>query len=155
MSFEMTQADENIRIHDRMSDQCSLTVLSIDDRNFHLIRSAQSITDDDLTSGCDRVKSIQIRAVQMLQCILSASRIQGITVCQKWHSALFLTQICNHFCIIRAQESQVSQLSKMHLDRNKFSIHIDIFNACRDTEFFQLIQLTGSYRTSEIRKING
>ena len=154
MSFKMTQTDEDICIHDRMSDQCSLTVLSIHNRNFHFICSTQSVTDDNLTSGCSRVESVEICTVQMLQCVLSASRIQSIAVCQKRHSSLFFTQISNNFRIVRAKKSQVPQFSKMHLDCYKFSIHIDIFDTCCDTEFFQLDQLAGSYRTSKVCKIN-
>ena len=85
MAFEMSQADKDIRIHDCMSDKCCLTVLSIYNRNFHFICSSQSISDDNLTACCNGVKSIQIRTVQVLQCILSASRVQCIAVRQKRH----------------------------------------------------------------------
>ena len=90
----------------------------------------------------------------MLQCILSASRIQRVAVRQEWHSALLFTKICHCFCIVRTKKCQVAKLTKMHLYRNEFPIHIDILNPCRNTKFFQFIQLARTHRTTEIGKVN-
>ena len=72
--------------------QCCLAVLSVYDRNFYFIGSSQTIANDDLTACGDSVETIHICTVQMLQCILSASRIQCVAVRQERHSALLLTQ---------------------------------------------------------------
>ena len=117
-------------------------------------RMVLTVTDDDLASGCDRVKSVKICTVQMLQCILSASRIKSITICQERHSALLLTKICDYLCIVRTKECHISKLSEMHLDGYEFSIHIDIFDSCGNAEFFQFVQLAGSHRTTKISEIN-
>ena len=154
MSLKMAQADKNVRIHDRMSDQSRFAVFSVYNRNFYFIRSSQAISDDNLTSGRSCIKTIEICTVQMFQCILSASRIQCITVCQKRHSALLLAQICDYLCIIWSKESHISKLSEMHLDGYEFSIHIDIFDSCGNAEFFQFVQLTGSHRATKISEIN-
>ena len=42
----------------------------------------------------------------------------------------------------------------MHFDCDEFSFHINIFDAGSDTEFFQLVKLTRSNRTSKVGKIN-
>ena len=70
----------------------------------------------------------------MFQCILSASRIKCITVCQKWHTTLLFAQVCNNFCIIRAKKCHISKLTKMHLNCYKFSIHINIIDTGCHTE---------------------
>ena len=80
----MGQTDKNIRVHDRMSDQRRLAVLTVYDRYLDLIRSAQSVSDQNLTSGGNTIESVQVRTIQMLQRILSASRVKRITVSQKW-----------------------------------------------------------------------
>ena len=90
----------------------------------------------------------------MLQCILSASRIKSITICQERHSALLLTEICYYLCIVRTKECHISKLSEMHLDGYEFSIHIDIFDSCGNAEFFQFVQLAGSHRATKISEIN-
>ena len=154
MSLEMAETDKNICVHDSMSDQGSFAVFSVYYRNFYFIGSSNSVTDDDLASGCDRVKSVKICTVQMLQCVLSASRIKGITICQERHSALLLTEICYYLCIVRTKECHISKLSEMHLDGYEFSIHIDIFDSCGNAEFFQFVQLAGSHRTTKISEIN-
>ena len=154
MALKMGQADKNICVHDRMSDQRRLAVLTIYDRYLDLIRSAQSISDQDLTSGGNTVESVQVRTLQMLQRILSASRVKRIAVSQKWHTTLLLTQICYCFRIVRTQKSQISKLPKMHLDRNKLSIHVDVLDSRCNTQLFQLIQLACPDRTAKISKIN-
>ena len=137
-----------------MSDVCSLAVLAIYNRNFHFVCAADSICNDDLTTGRNCVKSVQIRTVKMLQRIFPAARIQCITVCQKRLAALLLTQICNNLRIIRTQECHIPKLTEMHLDRNKFSVHIDVFDACRDAELSELIKLARADRAAKISKIN-
>ena len=83
MALKMGQTDKNIRVHDRMSDQRRLAVLTVYDRYLDLIRSAQSVSDQNLTSGGNTVESVQVRTLQMLQRILSASRVKSVAVCQK------------------------------------------------------------------------
>ena len=58
MSLKMTQADKNICIHDCMSDQCGLAILTIHYRYLYFIRTSHAITDNDLASCCNRIKSI-------------------------------------------------------------------------------------------------
>ena len=155
MTLKMAQTDKNICIHDCVSDVCSLAVLAIYNRNFYLICSANSIRNNNLTTGRNCIKSIQVRTVEMLQRIFPASRIQCIAVGKKWLATLLLTQICDYLRVVRPQERHVAKLSEMHLDRNKFSVHIDVFDACRNTEFSELIKLARADRAAKIGKING
>ena len=154
MSLEVCKADKNIRIHNGTSDQGCLTVFSVCHRHLYLVCSAKSITDNDLAACCNCIKAIQICTVQMLQCIFSAARIQSIAVCQKGQSALLFAQICHCLCIVRTKESQISQLTKMHLDGYKLAFHINIPDSGCNTKLFQLVNLAGANRASKIRKIN-
>ena len=90
----------------------------------------------------------------MIQSIFSAARIQGVAVGQKRHAALFLTEIRNGFRVVRTKEGEISELTEMHFDRDKFSVHVNVFDSCSNAELFQLVQLAGSNRTPEIGKIN-
>ena len=129
MSLEVAETDKNICVHDSMADQGSFTVFSVHYRNFYFIGSSNSVTDDDLTSGCDRVKSIKICTVQMLQCVLSTSRIKGITICQEpvsyTHLDVYKRQLqkCCHStlcvevsCCYRFLLSNLTAVSYTHLD---------------------------------------
>ena len=75
MAFKMCQADKYISVHDRMSDESCFAVFSVYDRNFDFIGSAETVTDDDLASGGDRVETVQVCTVEVIQGIFSASRI--------------------------------------------------------------------------------
>ena len=93
MSLEMAETDKNICVHDSMSKQGSFAVFSVYYRNFYFIGSAQTVSDDNLTTGRNGIKSIQICAVKMFQRILSAAWIQRIAVCQKRKTALLFAEI--------------------------------------------------------------
>ena len=133
MSFEMSKTNENISIHNGTSNSGGGAIFCIFYRNFNVICSAKSVTDNDLTACGNCVKSVQICTVHMFQSIFTTSWIKSITVGKKWHAPLFLTKIGYCFCVIRTQESQISKLSKMHFDGNKFTIHVNIFDPCCDT----------------------
>ena len=154
MPFKVTETDKNIRIHDRMSDQRSFAVFSVYYRNLYLICSSKSISNNNLAACSNGIKTIEVCTVQMLQSILSASRVKSVAVCQKWQPALFFAEICHSFCIVRAKKCQVSQLTEMHLNGYKFSVHVNVSDSGSNTELFQLIKLTGSHRTTKICKIN-
>ena len=84
MPFKVTETDKNIRIHDRMSDQRSFAVFSVYYRNLYLICSSKSISNNDLAACSNGIKTIEVGTVQMLQRILSTSRIKSVAVCQEW-----------------------------------------------------------------------
>ena len=63
MTFEMGQADKDVGVHNRVSNEGRLAVLSVYDRNFHLVGSAKTVTDDDLAAGGDRVEAVEVCTV--------------------------------------------------------------------------------------------
>ena len=137
-----------------MANECSLAVFSVYYRYFYFVCTTKAITDNNLASCCDGIKAIRICAVKMFQCILTASRIKGVAVCEEWKSTLLLAKVSNYFCIVRTQERHVSKLSKVHLDCYEFAIHINVFDSGCDTKFFQLIKLACADRASKICEIN-
>ena len=153
MSLEMSKADEYVSVHYSTADSGSWTILCILYRNFHIIGTTKSVTDNDLTACSDGVKAIQIRTIHVLQGIFAASRIKSVTVCEKWHSAKLLTKIGYYFCIIGAQEGKVSKFSEMHFDGHEFTIHINVFDSGCNTQFFQLVQLACADFTAEVSEI--
>ena len=74
----------------------------------------------------------------MLQGILSTARIHGVAVRQERLSTQLLYHIGNRFGVVRAKIADVAQLTEMHLDGNKFTVHVQISNAGLFDEFFQL-----------------
>ena len=154
MPFEMRKADEDIRIHDGAADFRGLHIFAVLDGDIHFIRSAQTVADDDLAARRDGIEAVEIRAVHMLQRMLAAAGIECIAIREEWSAALLLDQISNHLCVLRAQKSEIAQLTKMHLDGNKFSIHVDFFDARGQTEIAQLLREARADLNPEIRKIN-
>ena len=75
MTFEMGQTDEDICIHDSAADLCGFTIFTVYNGNFDLVCSAKPIADQNLTASADGVESVQVRTIQVFQCILAAARI--------------------------------------------------------------------------------
>ena len=153
MSLEMSKTDEYVSVHYSTADSGSGAVFCIFYRNLHVIGTAKSVTDNDLTTSGDSIKAIQIRTIHVLQGILTASRIKGVTVSKKRHSSKLLTKIGYYFCIIGAQESKISKFSEMHFDGHEFTIHINVFDSGCNAQFFQLVQLACADFTAEVSEI--
>ena len=75
MSLEMIQRNEDVRIHNGSSDLRIFHKLTALHRYIGLVRTFQSVGDDDLTSGRKRGKSIFVGTFDMLQSIFSASYV--------------------------------------------------------------------------------
>ena len=91
MPFKMSKTDKNICIHNGTANSGSLAVLCIFYRDFHIICTAKSVANNDLTAGGSCIKTIEIGTVHMLQSVLSASWIQSVTVCQERQASLLFT----------------------------------------------------------------
>ena len=76
----------------------------------------------------------------MLQCILSASRIQRVAVRQERAAALFLADVGDTFCILRAQVREVAELAEMHLDGDELVLHVDVLDASGQAEAAELVR---------------
>ena len=58
MSLKVRQADKNIRIHNCTSDLRCRTILCIRNRYFYLVRTPQTVSDQNLTACCDGIKAV-------------------------------------------------------------------------------------------------
>ncbi len=154
VALEVGQADEHIRIHDGAADLGGLAVFAVGHRHFHLIRAAQTVTNDHLTAGGHGPEAVQLGAAQVLQRILAAARVQGVAVGQEGHTALLLAQVCHHLGVVGTQKSQIAQLAEVHLDGHEPAVHVDILNAGGNAHPAQLFQQAGAHRTAEIRIVN-
>ena len=71
----------------------------------------------------------------MFKRILSDSGVKGITVCQEREPFLLFAQICHYLRVIRPKKRHIAKFPKMHLDRYEFSLHVNIFDTRRNTQF--------------------
>ena len=154
VALEVGQADEHVRIHDGAADLGGLAVFAVRHRHFHLIRAAQTVTNDHLTAGGHGPETVQLGAAQVLQRVLAAARVQGVAVGQEGHTALLLAQICHHLGIVGTQKSQIAQLAEVHLDGHEPAVHVDVLDAGGNAHPAQLFQQAGAHRTAEIRIVN-
>ena len=154
MALEVGQADEHVRVHDGAANLGGLAVFAVRHRHFHLVRAAQTVTNDHLTAGGHGPEAVQLGAAQVLQRILAAARVQGVAVGQEGHTALLLAQVCHHLGVVGAQKSQIAQLAEVHLDSHEPAVHVDVLNAGGNAHPAQLFQQAGAHRTAEIRIVN-
>ena len=154
VALEVGQADEHIRVHDGTADLGGLAVFAARHRHLHLIGAAQAVGDEHLTAGSHGPEAVELGTGQVLQRVLAAARVQGVAVGQKGQTTLLLAQVCHYLGVVRAQESQVAQLTKVHLDGHELAVHVDVLDAGGNAHPAQLFQQAGAHRTAEIGIIN-
>ena len=154
VALEVGQADEDICIHDGAADLGRLAELAVGHRHFHLIGAPQAVADEDLAARGHGPEAVQLGAGQVLQRILAAARVEGVAVGQEREAALLLAQVCHHLGVVGAQERQVAQLPKVHLDGHELAVHVDVLDASRQAQPTQLFRQTGAHRTPEVGIVN-
>ena len=125
----MGQADKYVRIHHCPSDLCSFYIFAAFYRHIYIIGSLKAVSDNDGTSHGQRSKAVFPCALHMLQGIFPAARIHGITVCKEGLSAQLLDNVSNSLGVVGTEIADIAQFSKMHLNGNKFAVHIDLLNS--------------------------
>ena len=100
MSFEMRKGDKDIGIHYGTADVSFLAVLTIGNGNDYVVSSSKSVSDDYLASGSNRVKTVDVCAVHVLERMLTASGIKRVAVGKERHTAQFFNDIGNSLGII-------------------------------------------------------
>ena len=154
VALEVGQADEDIGIHDGAADLGGLAVFAVGDRDFHFIRAAQTVADQNLAARGHGPEAIFLRTAQVLQRVFAAARIQGVAVGQERQTALLLAQVRHSLGVVRTQIGQIAQLAEMHLDGDELAVHVDVLDARRKAQAAQLVGQAGPDRTPEIGKVN-
>ena len=86
--------------HYGTADVCFFTVFAVNDGNRYIIRSFKTVGYDYLTSGSNGIETVDVCAVQMLERMLSAARIESVAIRQKRKSAKILYHIRNRLGIV-------------------------------------------------------
>ena len=138
MALEVGQGNDHISITKGSSNLRFLDILSVPYRDEHLVVALDAIGDDDLATGCDCVETIEIGTIHMLQGILSATDIQGVTVGKERLSPKTSDDISDHLGIIRTEEGKIAWFSEVHFDGNELIGEIDFCNTGGFDKAFQL-----------------
>ena len=154
VALEVGQTDEDIGVHDGAADLGRLAVLPVGHRHLDLIGAAQAVADQDLAARGHGPEAVGLGAGQVLQRVFAAARVEGVAVGQEREAALLLAQVRHHFGIVGAQERQVAQLPKVHLDGHELAVHVDVLDASRQAQPTQLFRQTGAHRTPEVGIVN-
>ena len=83
MALEVSQADENVGIHDGPADFRFFDVFAVLDRHFDFIGAAQAVADNDLTARSDRIITVEVGTIHVFQSVLTTARIERIAVRQE------------------------------------------------------------------------
>ena len=123
----------------RCAKECGSDAIRYNENN-------KAVIDYEKCKGCgrcigacnfDAIYSIDSSANEEL---LTAARVQRVAVGQEGLAPLLLAQVCHYLGVVRAQESQVAQLTKVHLDGHELAVQIQLLDpGCPD----QLLQLGG------------
>ena len=154
VALKVGQADEDVRVHDRAADAGGLAEFAVLDRDLDVVRAAQAVADEDLAAGGHGPEAVEVGAVQVLQGVAAAAGVQGVAVRQERQAAHLLAQVHDDLGVVRAQEGQVSQLPKVHLDGDELARQVHVLHAGGDAEPAQLVRQARANGTAEIRKVH-
>ena len=90
----------------------------------------------------------------MLDGVLTKSRIHRVAVGEKWFAAAGFDIIHDRLRIIWTQIAHVAELTKVHLDRDKFSVHIDLAEPSLVDQAGKLVGRAFIHLAAKICKIN-
>ena len=108
MALEMCQADKDIGIHDGPADFRHPDILSAAHGYLYVIRTLEAIGNNHLTARRYGIEAVEIRAIQMLQRVLAATRIQRVAIREKGTASLLLADIGDTLRILRTQIREVA-----------------------------------------------
>ena len=137
MTFEVSQADEDVGIHNGPADFSRFDVFAVFNGAFNFLCTADTVSNDDLTACRHRVITIEVGTVHMFQGMFTTARIEGVAVRQERTTAQFFNDVSNGFDILRTQGCQTAQFPEMEFDSNEFAFKVDISDAGLLTEFLQ------------------
>ena len=133
----MRKRNEHVRIHDRSANLCASNEFAID-RDFHVIRSLDSVSDDRMAFGRKRVIAVAIRGVQMVERILAGTDVKRRAIGHERLTAERANEPNDRARVIRTQKRKIALFAEMQLDRRKFILEIDRFDARRANETHEL-----------------
>ncbi|KXA67248.1 hypothetical protein HMPREF3201_02059 [Megasphaera sp. MJR8396C] len=139
VTLEVSQADEDVGIHDGPADFSRFDIFAVFDGDFDFIRAPKAVANDDLTACRHRVVAIKVGTVHVFQGMFTAARIKGVAVRQEGAAAQFFNDVGNGFDILRTQRGQTAQFPEMEFDGNEFAFKVDISDAGLLTELLQLL----------------
>ena len=153
VTLEVSQADKHIGVHNGSADLCILNIFTADNGNFNIVRTLESVTNDDGTTNGERSKTIFPSALKMLKRIFSASGIHGVAVRKERLTTKLFDYVNNSARIVGAQITDITKLTEMKLDRNEFAVEIKICKSCRFDQSFQFCGQSLTKLRTKIRKI--
>ena len=138
VALEVSQGNKHVRVHYGPADLGFLYIFATYHRHFHVISALQAITNEKRATHGQRSKAIFPCALQMLQSILPAAGVHGIAVGEEGLTAQLLYHIHHRTGVVGAQVADITQLTKVHFNGNKFAFQVQLLNPSFFNQFFQL-----------------
>ena len=155
MALEVGQGNKNIRVHHSPADFGLLHIFAAFHRDLHLIVALQSVGNDDVAAGGIGGEAVDIGGFQVIQSVFPTAHIQRVAVRQEGLAALALHQIYHHLGPVGTQIGQVPRLTKVHLDGDELTIHVDVAETGGHHQTGQLLgKILPPAGTAEIREIH-
>ena len=113
------------------------------DRRNEALETAQSERDsryDDMASGLEGRKAVEIGGVHVIKSILAATDIKGVAVGEKRFTAQFTHIICDNLRVLRTQMGKIAEFAEVNLNGSVLVLKMDLLKAGL---FHKPVQLLG------------
>ena len=152
--LKLGKGNEDIRIHDRPSDERGPENPAAVHGHFHIVRPLQAVADNNLAACGQHGKPVFIGGSHVFQRILAPPDIQRIAIREKRPAAKSLHPVGHRLGEVRPQEGKIPGFAEMQLDRHELVFKINLSDACGDHQLVQLFQQAGAYLAAHVGKIH-
>ena len=155
VALEVAQTDEDVGIHNGATDLGGLHILATHDGDLDVVRTLQSVADQDRATHRQGRKAVLPRAVEVLEGVLAAAGVHRVAVGKEGLAAQLLHNVHNGARVVRAQVADVAQLAKVNLDGHELAIHINLADAGLADQLLEFLGESGTVSLgAEVGEVN-
>ena len=138
MALEVRHRDEDVGVHDGTADLGLLDELAAHDRYLDVVRALETVGDDDVAAGAERVEAVGVRGVEVVEGILAAAHVEGVAVGEEGLAAELADEVDDDLDVIGAQVGRATRLAEVQLDRHELVVEVDGLDAGLAAEAIEL-----------------
>ena len=126
VAFEVSEADEDVRVHYCAAYLCRLHVFTAFHFDLHVIGALEAVSDYYRTAGRQGCEAVFPGAVEMLERVLPVARIHCVAVREERFATKFPDNIHNGSRPVRTQETDVPVLAEVHFDCDELAVQVQV-----------------------------
>ena len=142
VALEVREADHDVGVHEGAADLCRLDVLAALDGNLDLVEALDTVGDDGVAAGLERVEAVGVGAVQVVEAVLAPADVERVAVGDEGLAAELANDVDDGARVVGAQVAEVARLAEVHLYGDELVGKVDLLDARGADQALELVGQT-------------